>query len=132
MGEEFVLFVCVGNVGRSQMAEAYFNKFAKTHKAKSAGIGAAHHMSDTIIKLMNEEGIDIRGQSPKQLTSDFVESASKIIAMGDDVKKSDFLAVKVAENWHVPDPARVKTIEEIKEIRDMIKVKVLELVKELE
>ena len=126
-----VLFVCVGNMGRSQMAEGFFNHLAKNHKAMSAGIHAVHEMSKIIIDVMKEAGIDISKQMPKQLIADMVENTSRIIAMGDDVKKSNFLPVKLAENWHIPDPLG-KTPEQLKMIRDMIKEKVEKLVNELE
>jgi len=114
------------------MAEAFFNKFSKNHKAISAGTNAAHHMSDIIIDLMKEEGIDISNQRPKQLKSEMVEKASRIIALGDTVKKSGFLQVKMAENWHIPDPIFCKTKDDVRKIRDMIKERVLNLVKELD
>ncbi|MBW2995201.1 arsenate reductase ArsC [Candidatus Woesearchaeota archaeon] len=129
--EKFILFVCVGNMGRSQMAEGFFNNISKKYKSISAGINAVHEMSPIIIDVMKEIGIDISKQRPKQLVADMVESASRIIAMGDDVKKSNFLPVKLAENWHIPDPIG-KTPEQLKMIRDMIKEKVEKLINELE
>jgi len=113
------------------MAEAFFNKLSKTYKAISAGIHAVGQMSPLIIELMKEEGVDISDKKSKQLKAEMVENASRIIALGDDVKRSELLQVKMAENWHIPDPVG-KSVEEIRAIRDSIKEKVINLVKEVD
>jgi protein-tyrosine-phosphatase len=130
---KYILFVCVGNVGRSQMAEGFFNYFSKNqdHTAISAGVNAANRMSDIIVDLMKEDDIDISSHKPKHLTADMVENALKIISLGDDVR-SDFLQVRSAENWHMPDPVHCKSIDEVREIREKIKNNVLKLISKLE
>jgi arsenate reductase len=129
--EKYILFVCVGNACRSQIAEAYFNKFSKKIKAKSAGMNPAHQIFGPAVEVMKEEDIDMSLNKPKKLVADMVENAVKIIAMGDELKKSEFLAVKLAENWGIPDPMRVNP-EELVKVRDKIKEKVLALIKQID
>ena len=76
---KLVLFVCKGNSGRSQMAQAFFNKLCKPNRAISAGILLDKSIHPQTIKVMKELGIDIKNQTPKQLTQGLMESADKII-----------------------------------------------------
>lgn len=79
------LFICSANVGRSQMAEGYFNALTNTNEARSAGIYALvdkySHPSNDIIAVMAEEGIDISQQMVKQLTDDMVDKAEKVVVL---------------------------------------------------
>ena len=78
-----VLFVCVGNAGRSQMAEAFFNHIAKGKaQAMSAGTNPASAVDPTVIRVMQEVGIDISRNHPKKLTVEMMEQADKVISMG--------------------------------------------------
>ena len=77
-----VLFVCIGNSGRSQMAEAFFNRLSKTWKAISAGTNPDDNIHPYTIRVMKEVGVDVSKQKPKLLTQRMIEKADKIITMG--------------------------------------------------
>jgi arsenate reductase len=78
-----ILFVCVGNSGRSHMAEAYFNSMAGGKaRAMSAGTEPARSVDPQVIALMKEEGIDISGNHPRKLTLEMLEQADKVVTMG--------------------------------------------------
>ena len=127
-----VLFVCVENAGRSQMAEAFFNKMAKTARASSAGTRQASMVNPLVVEVMGELGIDISEAKPKLLTMEMLEEADRVITMGcaiGDVCPSDL--VENAKSWGIEDPAG-KPIMEVRLIRDKIKKKVRALVDEIE
>src|SRR5271157_5726125 len=78
-----VLFVCTHNSGRSQMAEAFFNRYAPADmRAISAGSQPAERLNPTVVAAMLEAGIDISSQHPKLLTVDMLDSADIVITMG--------------------------------------------------
>ena len=77
-----VLFVCIGNSGRSQMAEAFFNKLSKTWKSFSAGTKPDDNIHPYTLRIMKEVEIDVSKQKPKPLTREILEKADKIITMG--------------------------------------------------
>ena len=78
-----VLFVCVHNSGRSQMAEAYYNLLAKGKaQGLSAGTQPADEVNPVVVEAMKEVGIDISSNKPKRLTMDMVEKADRMITMG--------------------------------------------------
>lgn len=78
-----VLFVCVHNSGRSQMAEAFFNQLAKGKgQALSAGTDPADAVDSTVVEVMREVGIEISGNKPKPLTADMLEQADAVVTMG--------------------------------------------------
>lgn len=81
--ERKVLFVCVDNSGRNQMAEAFFNKLAGGKaQALSAGTQPADKVNSVVVEAMREAGINIVGNKPKALTMDMVEKADRMITMG--------------------------------------------------
>jgi arsenate reductase len=124
---KIVLFICVENSFRSQIAEAYFNKFApKGWKAISAGIKPAANIHPNAIYLMKEEGMDISNKKPKLLTKELQENAeiAIIVCSGN---QCPLVYTKKVENWNIPDPAKM-SINEARKIRDIIKAKVLELI----
>lgn len=126
-----VLFVCVHNSGRSQMAEAFFNQLAKGEAvATSAGTRPAAHVDRNVADAMCEVGIDIRQQRPKPLTLEMVESADRVITMGCGVEEVCPASFIPTEDWTLEDPEG-KPIEKVRQIRDQIRVKVEVLVKEL-
>lgn len=129
-----VLFVCVGNSARSQMAEALFNKIAGKKEAQSAGTEPAEKVSPKAIAAMREIGININMQKPKLLTREMVEKAEKIITMGclDSASCPLFLLEDKSkiEDWNLEDP-RGKPIEKVREIRDEIKRRVEKLAGEI-
>lgn len=126
-----ILFVCVHNAGRSQMAEAFVNHFAREagsdFVAESAGTVGGKVLNPFAIAAMSELGISMEGQAPKLLTQEMADRADSVISMGCgvDVKAcpAKFL---LAEDWELDDPAG-KDIESVRIIRDQIRERVQEL-----
>lgn len=126
-----VLFVCVHNSGRSQMAEAFFNQLARGKaKALSAGTNPGSAINPKVVEAMRETGIDISGNRPKPLTLEMVERADKIVTMGCGVEGVCPAAFVETQDWELEDPEG-KTLEEVRRIRDEIKAKVVDLLKEM-
>jgi arsenate reductase len=127
-----ILFVCVHNSGRSQMAEAFFNQLAKGKaRAISAGTQPAAQVNSTVVMAMRELGIEIGNQKPKSLTLEMLESADRVITMGCGVEEVCPASFVPTEDWELDDPEG-KSIEETRQIRDQIKTGVEVLVKELD
>lgn len=130
VGMKNVLFVCIHNSGRSQMAEAFFNMMAKGKaRALSAGTDPADRIDPTVIKVMQEIGIDIGSNIPKMLAPEMMEQADKVITMGCGVEGVCPATFVETEDWGLEDP-RDKPIDTVREIRDVIKEKVIRLVEE--
>lgn len=128
---EKVLFVCVENAGRSQMAEGFLRKFAPHLDVISAGTKPRSQLIPTVIDVMKEVGIDITEQKPKELTNEMI-SQSITVNMGCMDKEScPALFVNDVIDWNISDP-KDKDIEKIREIRDQIKNEVLNLIKKIE
>jgi arsenate reductase len=122
-----VLFVCVHNSGRSQMAEAFFNQLAKGKaRAFSAGTSPAAAVDPTVAQAMKEVGIDISNKVPKALTPEMVEQADKVVTMGCGVEAVCPATWVETEEWDLEDP-KGKPIEKVREIRDEIKARVVEI-----
>jgi len=123
----FVLFVCKHNTGRSQMAEAFFRRFAgDAIEVASAGTIAADRPDPLVVAAMSEVDIDISAARPKLLDSALVARANRIITMGCDVEG----VARVDDDWGLPDP-KGQTIERVREIRDVVREKAGRLAKEL-
>ena len=124
-----VLFVCVENAGRSQMAEAFFRKFTENKfNVISAGTTPSPKLNPIVVQVMEEIGIDMTEQSPKTLSDSMISSSLKTVNMGCMDKEScPALFVKDVIDWNIPDP-KEKTIDQIREIRDQIENKVLNLI----
>ena len=116
-----VLFVCVENAGRSQMAEAFFRKFAENKfNVISAGTTPSPKLNPVVIEVMKEIGIDMTEQSPKTLSDSMIFNSFKTVNMGCMDKEScPALFVKDVIDWNIPDP-KEKTIDQVREIRDQI------------
>ena len=126
-----VLFVCVGNSGRSQMAEAFFNHFSAGRLvAMSAGTWPATSVSRTTIAAMAELSIDISAQRPKPLTQQMIHQVGRIIAMGCDVVGSSPTGFHPSEDWGLEDPQN-QSLERVRLIRDQIRERVLALLADL-
>jgi len=129
-----VLFVCVGNAARSQMAEAFFNHLTKSSSAESAGTEPAEKISLKAVEVMKEAGIDISSAKPKLLTQKMVDGADRIITMGCLHESSCplFLIKEKSkiEDWNIADP-RGKRTEDVRMARDEIKKRVEALIREL-
>ena len=128
-----ILFVCVENAGRSQMAEAFLKKYAKNQfNVISAGTSPSSHLNPVVVSVMNELGIDLENQKPQLLSSSMIENSNKIINMGCMDKEScPSLFVKDVDDWNIEDP-KGKSIEDIRKIRDQIKNDVLNLLNSIE
>ncbi len=125
-----ILFVCVHNSGRSQMAEAFVNKLAIGQaRATSAGIEPAETIDPMVVEAMREVGIDISHQKPKRLTPEMIEQADKVITMGCGIEDMCPATFVETEDWGIDDP-RGKPVEKVREIREQIQAKVLELLEE--
>jgi protein-tyrosine-phosphatase len=124
-----ILFVCVENAGRSQMAEGFFNKYApKGYKAISAGTKPVSQINPIAFEVMREAGIDISNQKSKELTDDMIRNSSNIVNMGCMEKEScPTLFLQNLLDWNIEDP-KDKPIEKVREIRDEIDQRVKELV----
>lgn len=126
-----VLFVCVGNSGRSQMAEAFFNHFSGGGSlAISAGTRPATSVSRTAVAAMAELGIDMGDQRPKPLTQQMIQQADRIITMGCDVAESCPAGFHASEDWGLEDP-QGQPLEKVRFIRDQIRERVLALLADL-
>ena len=124
-----ILFVCVENSGRSQMAEGFFNKYApKGYEAISAGTKPLSQINPIAVEAMKEAGIDISNQKSKELTDDMIRNSSNIVNMGCMEKEScPTLFLQNLLDWNIEDP-KGKPIEKVREIRDEIDQRVRELV----
>ena len=119
-----VLFLCVHNAGRSQMAEAFFNAQAPPGLAAlSAGTQPAADLNPAVVKVMAEVGVDLSGSRPRLLTPEMVESAERIVSMGCGVAESCPVGLTLAEDWALDDPAG-QQIETVRRIRDEIRRRV--------
>ena len=130
-----ILFVCVHNAGRSQMAEAFLNKIAVERalpiRAESAGTVAGTEINPIARQVMDEIGVPMEGQSPKMLTQAMADSASKVITMGCGVDVDACPArIHLSEDWGLDDP-KGQSVEKVREIRDLIAAKVEKLRAEL-
>ncbi len=128
-----ILFVCVENAGRSQMAEAYFRKFTEgKYNVVSAGTFPTEKLNPIVVEVMKEIGIDITKQLPKKLSNSMVSNSHKTVNMGCMDKEScPALFVKEVIDWDIPDPKR-KTLEQVRVIRDQIKSEVLNLIESID
>jgi arsenate reductase len=126
-----ILFVCVENAGRSQMAEAFAKHYGKDKiSASSAGIKLADKVNPTVVEVMKEKGIDISKNQPKLVTPKMVEEADLIITMGcgaADLCPGPFF--KATVDWGLEDP-KGKPIERVREIRDEIERRVKTLIEQ--
>lgn len=126
-----VLFVCVHSSGRSQTAEALFNKLAKGRvRAVSAGTQPAEGLEPAAVAIMGEVGIDIRHQKPEKLTPEMIEQVDKIITMGCGVEDTCPAPFVETADWALGDP-RGKSVEKVRVIREQIRGRVLELLEEI-
>ncbi|ALX66355.1 arsenate reductase ArsC [Microbacterium sp. XT11] len=125
-----VLFVCVHNAGRSQMAAGFLRDIAGDRvEVRSAGSMPADRINPVAVEAMREVGIDITAESPKVLTSDAVQASDVVITMGCGDACPFFPGTRY-EDWVLDDPAG-QGIEAVRAIRDEIRVKVTALVAEL-
>jgi len=132
MRTPYILFVCVHNSGRSQMARAFFDRIAKGRMVGlSAGTMPDECVNPDVVQVMREVEIDISAEKPKLMTQDMVDSALRIVTMGcgiDGICPAVF--VQTLE-WSLDDP-KGRNIDEVRHIRDEVKTRVASLWKEVE
>jgi arsenate reductase len=125
-----VLFVCVHNAGRSQMAAGYMRELSRGRvEVLSAGSEPKDELNPVAVQVMAEEGIDIGGHTPKILTTEAVRESDAVITMGCGDTCPIFPG-KRYEDWDLTDPAG-RPIDEVRPIRDEIKRRVQTLLAEL-
>ncbi|ADU48594.1 arsenate reductase ArsC [Intrasporangium calvum] len=126
-----VLFVCVHNAGRSQMAAAYLTALSGGQvEVRSAGSAPADQVNPSAVAAMAEEGIDISAETPKVLTTEAVKESDVVITMGCGDTCPIFPG-KRYEDWELEDPAG-QGVESVRPIRDEIKRRVLALLDSLD
>src|SRR5699024_6034625 len=129
-GQPSVLFVCVHNAGRSQMAAGYVRELGQGRiEVRSAGSEPADQLNPVAVEAMAEEGIDITAATPNILTPEAVKASDVVITMGCGDACPIFPG-KRYEDWQLEDPAG-QGIEAVRAIRDDIKARVQQLVSEL-
>ena len=125
-----VLFVCVHNAGRSQMAAAYLATLSQGRiEVRSAGSAPGDQVNPSAVAAMAEEGIDMSGAQPKVLTDEAVVASDVVITMGCG-DACPFYPGKRYEDWVLEDPAG-KGVEAVRPIRDEIRTRVEALIGEL-
>lgn len=127
-----ILFVCVENSGRSQMAEGFFRKYApRGYVALSAGTRPSGEINPLAVQVMKECDIDISKQKPKIITEDMIRSADVRVNMGCiDREACPALFIHNLVEWGIEDP-KGKSIEKVREIRDDIEQRVRQLAEDL-
>jgi protein-tyrosine-phosphatase len=128
-GEQSILFVCVENAGRSQMAEAFAKK--RGLRASSAGTMPPASVNPVVVEVMKERGVDISSNKPKMLTVEMINEASLVVTMGcsvEEVCPRPMLArmQKKLVDWNLDDP-KGKPIQDVRRIRDEIEARVASL-----
>jgi arsenate reductase (thioredoxin) len=117
------LFVCIGNAGRSQMAQAFYEELGG--EARSAGSRPAAQLDANVVAVMHEAGVDISSRRPKGFTDDDVEWADVVVTMGcGDV--CPFFPGKEYLDWNLPDPIAMSP-DEVRDLRDVIRRRIAEL-----
>lgn len=125
-----VLFLCIHNAGRSQMAAALLERYAGGRVVvHSAGSEPGESLNPAVVQVMAEIGLDITGERPKKLTDDMARQADVIVTMGCG-DACPFYPGKRYVDWELPDPAG-RPVDEVRPIRDDIDARVRALVEEL-
>lgn len=125
-----VVFACVHNAGRSQMAAAFFNRLADPLKARaiSAGTEPAHRVHPEVVEVMREVGLDLGGARPQKLTSELVLGAELLVTMGCGDQCPSVSTPRRAD-WPLVDP-KGKTMDEVRAVREEVRARVEALVED--
>lgn len=127
-----IIFACVHNAGRSQMAAAWFNKLANPSLARalSAGTQPGERVHPEVVIAMREVGIDLGDNKPQRLTDSIAEGAAMLITMGCGDECPAVIGAE-REDWLLEDP-KGKPLERVREIRDELELRVQRLITELQ
>ena len=130
--KKLILFACVHNSGRSQMAEAFAKKYWKDlFNFESAGTNPSDTVNPLVSKVMEEKGIDISNKIPRLLTQELYNKADRIITMGCSIEEVCPTDWHLTEDWKLDDP-KGKSLDKIRVIRDEIERKIKGLFERLE
>jgi len=124
-----VLFVCIQNAGRSQMAHALFERAASGHAARSAGSRPAGHVHPEVVEAMRELDVDLSDRTPHRLDRDDMEWADVVVTMGCG-DECPYIPGKRYVDWELEDPSG-QPLPEVRRIRDDIERRVADLAAEL-
>jgi arsenate reductase len=124
-----VIFACIHNAGRSQMAAAWFNALADTSKARaiSAGTDPGPRVHPEVLEAMREVGIDLAAQTPKRLTDELARGGDMLITMGCE-EECPVVPRLRRDDWPLEDP-KGKPLERVREIRDDVRGRVSDLLR---
>jgi arsenate reductase len=122
-----VIFACIHNAGRSQMAAAWFNALVDPTKARavSAGTDPGSRVHPEVLEAMREVGIDLGDRKPQKLTDDLARSAQMLVTMGCG-EQCPFVPGLRRDDWPLEDP-KGKPVARVREIRDDVRARVLDL-----
>jgi arsenate reductase len=123
-----VIFACVHNAGRSQMAAAFFNQLADPSRARalSAGTQPATHVHPEVVAVMRDLGIDLSTAQPTLLTDELAAGAQLLVTMGCG-ESCPVVPGMLRQDWNLPDP-KGQPIERVRAIRDDIRTRVEQLI----
>jgi arsenate reductase (thioredoxin) len=124
-----VIFACVHNAGRSQMAAAFFNELADPSRARaqSAGTAPGDRVHPVVVDVMREVGLDLSGRRPQPLTDALMRDATLVVTMGCG-DACPYVPGVAADDWPLPDP-KDRPVDEVRAIRDEIRTRVSALVR---
>ena len=125
-----VIFACIHNAGRSQMAAAWFNELADATKARavSAGTAPGTKVHPEVLEAMQEVGIDLSGRTPQKLTDELARGAQMLITMGCGEQCPVVPGLR-RDDWPLEDP-KAKPIARVRQIRDDVRTRVLTLLRQ--
>src|SRR4029450_5099955 len=124
-----VIFACVHNAGRSQMAAAFFSALADPRRARamSAGTQPADHVHPEVVSVMQDAGFDLTHAKPQRLTEDLAGAAQLLVTMGCG-EECPVVPGAEREDWSLPDP-KGQSLEQVRAIRDVVRSRVEALVR---
>lgn len=125
-----ILFACVHNAGRSQIAATFFNELADPKKARaiSAGTEPAEQIHPDVVQAMREAGIDLAGKRPQKLTQELAQKATLLVTMGCN-ESCPYVPGLRKEDWPLTDP-KGQTVEKVRLVRDEIRRRVAHLIQQ--
>lgn len=125
-----VIFACVHNAGRSQMAAAFFNAMADPARARaiSAGTNPGERVHPEVVLVMREDQIELEGATPQRLTADLAADAQLLITMGCG-DQCPYVPGLARDDWPLEDP-KGRPLDEVRRIRDEVKTRVEALIAE--